>query len=160
MKQLIRIVFASALFCPVIGMLGSCSEEADCSMVGRPMMNCLVYTLNEMDIAVRDTLDSLTVTAFGTDSILVNAQQDVRDVALPLRYTADSTILVFRYNQQTTDTVTVRHTNTPYFLSMDCGYQVTQSLTSVAYTRHHLDSIYIFDNEVGLYGSTNLQLFY
>ena len=62
-------------------------------MVGRPMMNCLVYTLNEMDIAVRDTLDSLTVTAFGTDSILVNAQQDVRDVSLPLRYTADSTIL-------------------------------------------------------------------
>lgn len=160
MKQLIRFVLAGVLSCPLMGVLGSCSEEADCSMTGRPMMNCIVYTLDEAGMAVCDTLDSLTVTAFGTDSVLVNNQRNVRDLTLPLRYTADSTVLVFRYSRHTADTLTVRHTNVPYFLSMDCGYQVQQHLTSVTCTRHRLDSIHVSDNEVGLYGSTNLQLFY
>lgn len=160
MKQLIKFVLAGILLCPLMGILGACSEEADCSMAGRPMMNCLVYTLDETGMAVRDTLDSLTVTASGTDSVLVNNQQEVRDLTLPLRYTADSTVLVFRYSRHTADTLVVRYSNTPYFLSMDCGYQMQQRLSSVDCTHHRLDSIHISDSEVSLYGSTNLQLFY
>ena len=160
MKRLFRLVLAGVLLCPVMGALVACSEEEDCSMTGRPMMNCRIYTLGELGMAERDTLDSLTVTAFGTDSVLVNNQQEVRDVTLPLRYTADSTVLVLRYSRHAADTLTVRHVNTPYFLSMDCGYQVQQRLGSVDHTRHRLDSIHISDNEVGIYGSENLQLFY
>ena len=160
MRQLIRIIFGSLLLCVFIGFTASCSEEADCSMAERPMMNCNLYTLARDGYAIRDTLDSLTVTAWGTDSIIVNNQQDVRDLTLPLRYTADSTVLVFRYSRNTTDTVIIRHTNTPYFLSMDCGYQMQQSINEVLHTRHRLDSIYITSNEADIYGQENIKLFY
>ena len=110
--------------------------------------------------AVRDTLDSLTVTAWGTDSIIINDQKDVMDLTLPLRYAVDSTVLVFRYSRHTTDTLVVRHVNTPYFVSMDCGYQMQQQITDIACTRHRLDSIYITYNEAGIYGQENVQLFY
>lgn len=158
MKQLIRIVLAGILVCPLL--VCSCSEEADCSMTGRPMMVCNVYQLDADGYAVRDTLDSLTVTAWGTDSIIINDQKNVMDLTLPLRYAVDSTVLVFRYSRHTTDTLVVRHVNTPYFVSMDCGYQMQQQIIDIVCTRHRLDSIYITYNEAGIYGQENVQLFY
>ena len=160
MRQLIRIIFGSLLLCVFIGFTASCSEEADCSMAERPMMNCNLYTLDRDGYAIRDTLDSLTVTAWGTDSIIVNNQQDVRDLTLPLRYTADSTVLVFRYSRNTTDTILIRHTNTPYFLSMDCGFQMKQTITGVRCSYHKLDSISTTNNEAGINGRENIRLFY
>lgn len=160
MKRFVRLILSSVLFYSVFSSFISCSEEADCSMAERPMINCNLYTLNAEGLAVNDTLDSLTVTAFGTDSLIVNNQQDVSNIILPLRYTVDSTILVFRYSRYTMDTITIHHTNTPYFLSMDCGYQMQQFLTSVRYTRHRLDSIHVTNNEAGIYGRENMQLFY
>jgi len=79
---------------------------------------------------VNDTLDSLTITAFGTDSIILNNQKRVHGLSLPLRYTADSTVLVFHYSKDVKikkDTIVIRQKNTPYFLSMDCGYQMNKA---------------------------------
>ena len=160
MKQLIRLILAGVLLCPAIGSMTSCSEEADCSMAERAMTNCKLYTIDEDGFVANDTLDSLTVTAFGTDSVIINNQKEVRDLTLPLRYTTDSTILVFRYSRYTTDTIVIYHTNTPYFLSMDCGYQMQQRLTNITHTTHRLDSIHITNNEAGIYGQENIQLFY
>ena len=103
---------------------------------------------------------AVVVSAFGTDSIIINNQKKVHDLSLPLRYTADSTVLVFRYSKTLTDTLVVYQTNTPYFLSMDCGYQMKQSIKDVNYSRHSLDSIRIVNKEAGIYGTENLKLFY
>ena len=148
MKKLVRLVILGAILCPIISIAISCSEEADCSMTARPMVNCILYRVDpETQYVENDTLDSLTVTAYGTDS-------------LPLRYTEDSTKLIFKYSRNKSDTMVIRHTNTPYFLSMDCGYQMKQAITDVTCTRISLDSIYIKDNEAGIYGKENLKLFY
>ena len=160
MKRLIRLILAGVLLCPAIGFMASCSEEADCSMNERAMTNCGIYTIDADGFIANDTLDSLTVTAFGTDSIIVNNQKGVNDLTLPLRYTVDSTILVFRYSRYTTDTLVIHHTNTPYFLSMDCGYQMLQSVSEIRSSRHRLDSIYISYNEVGIDGRENIKMFY
>ena len=74
--------------------------------------------------------------------------------------TLDSTVLVFRYSPATTDTVTIYHTNTPYFLSMECGYQMQQAISEVCITRHRLDSIYVSYNEAGIDGRENIKMFY
>lgn len=160
MKTLIRIIIFGAILYPVMSVIISCSEEADCSMATRAMMQCNLYTIDEQQIVRKDTLDSLTVTAFGTDSVIINNQKKVHDLSLPLRYTADSTVLVFHYSETRRDTLTIRQTNTPYFLSMDCGYQMKQAIRSVDYSRHDLDSIYISNKEASIYGTENLKLFY
>ncbi len=161
MKNLVRFIIFGCILCPLAGTVLSCSEEADCSMAARGMVQCHLYKIDANTQTVQnDTLDSLTVTAYGTDSIIINNQKKVHDISLPLRYTADSTKLIFRYSKTKRDTVVIRHTNTPYFLSMDCGYQMRQAITSVRYTRTSLDSIYIANHEAGIYGKENLKLFY
>ena len=161
MKSLVKFIITGAILFPILSVVISCSEEADCSMATRAMMQCYFYTLDpETEVVSNDTLDSLTVTAFGTDSIIINNQKKVHDLSLPLRYTADSTVLVFRYSKTLTDTLIVYQTNTPYFLSMDCGYQMKQSIKDVNYSRHSLDSIRIVNKEAGIYGTENLKLFY
>lgn len=161
MKSLIRLIIIGAILCPIISIVISCSEEADCSLTARPMVQCYIYTIDPTTKVVeKDTLDSLTVTAYGTESIIINNQKKVHDIILPLVYTIDSTKLVFRYSKTKTDTVVIRHTNTPYFLSMDCGYQMKQNITGTRYSRHDLDSIHISNNEAGIYGRENLKLFY
>lgn len=161
MKALVKFIITGAFLFPILSVVISCSEEADCSMATRAMMQCYFYTLDpETEVVSNDTLDSLTVTAFGTDSIIINNQKKVHDLSLPLKYTADSTVLVFRYSKTLTDTLVVYQTNTPYFLSMDCGYQMKQSIKDVNYSRHSLDSIRIVNKEAGIYGTENLKLFY
>lgn len=161
MKALVKFIITGAFLFPILSVVISCSEEADCSMATRAMMQCYFYTLDpETEVVSNDMLDSLTVTAFGTDSIIINNQKKVHDLSLPLRYTADSTVLVFRYSKTLTDTLVVYQTNTPYFLSMDCGYQMKQSIKDVNYSRHSLDSIRIVNKEAGIYGTENLKLFY
>ena len=44
-------------------------------MTARPMVNCILYRVDpETQYVENDTLDSLTVTAYGTDSIIINNQ--------------------------------------------------------------------------------------
>ena len=161
MKALVKFIITGAFLFPILSVVISCSEEADCPRATRAMMQCYFYTLDpETEVVSNDTLDSLTVTAFGTDSIIINNQKKVHDLSLPLRYTADSTVLVFRYSKTLTDTLVVYQTNTPYFLSMDCGYQMKQSIKDVNYSRHSLDSIRIVNKEAGIYGTENLKLFF
>ena len=159
MKKLVKLILLCLIAYPIISIVSSCSEEEDCSMNARPMMECYLYTVDrESKRVLNDTLDSLTITAFDTDN-----QKRVHSLSLPLRYTADSTVLIFHYSKDPKikkDTIIIYQKNTPYFLSMDCGYQMKQSITGGAYSRYLLDSIYIQEKEVSIYGTENLKLFY
>lgn len=76
MKALVRFIIFGAVLFPVFSIVISCSEEADCSMTTRAMMQCYLYTLDpDTKVVSNDTLDSLTVTAFGTDSVIINNQK-------------------------------------------------------------------------------------
>ena len=76
MKNLIRIFLIVVIVGASISIGSSCSDENDCSLAGRPMMYCTLYTIDEItDLRVNDTLDSLTITALGTDSIILNNQK-------------------------------------------------------------------------------------
>ena len=161
MRKLLKLVLLVLIVYPTVNLISSCSEEADCSMSARPMTQCYLYKVDKTtNKLLNDTIDSLTVTAFGTDSIIINKLKKVHIFSLPLRYTVDSTVYVMHYSKTSRDTMVIYNTNTPYFLSMDCGYQMKQAITKVSCTRHSLDSLYIKNNEAGTYGQENLQLFY
>lgn len=171
MKKLIKFLFALMIVYPLMSIaISSCSEESDCSMTGRPMVYANLYTYDrENNQVLNDTLDSLTVTAFGTDSIIINNQKKVHDIALPLRYTSDSTILVFHYTKALRDTMLILQDNTPYFESMECGYSMKQNIKNIkplGYTEENkkiynsIDSIYIKSNAANINGTENLKIFY
>lgn len=163
MKNLVKICIWGMILSPLISLLAACSEEDDCTLATRPMLYCNLYTIDEITEQVKkDTLDWLTITAIGTDSVILNKQEKVKDLILPLNYSVDTTKIVLHYDQEDrqTDTLLIQYTNTPYFLSMDCGYQMKQSIHSIRYTRYVLDSIHISNPEAGIYGNENIQMFY
>lgn len=165
MKKLVHLILTLLVAYPIAGvLLSSCDEESDCSIAGRSMLRCTVKTLNENNNPVDAKLNYLTVTALGTDSILVNADQDVADIFLPLQYTADSTAIIFHYDPDyplLTDTLIIYHTNTPYFISMDCGYDMNQTIKGdILFTTHVLDSLHITSVNTTNNGTKNIELFY
>lgn len=162
MKKLFNLSIAVTLLYALTSLFYACSEEADCSLTdNRGMIVCNVCQIDPtLGTAIKDTLDSLTITAAGTDSIIANRLAEVSIFSLPLRYAVDSTQLIFHYVRKVTDTVVIRHTNKPYFVSMDCGYQMQQSITDIRYTRRSIDSIYIANPEANINGTKNLDIFY
>ena len=93
MKKLIKLILFLMIAYPLTGAIFSaCSEESDCSMTGRPMVYANMYTINpETKAVLNDTLDSLTVTAFGTDSIIINNQKK-RFMISPFLYATQVTL--------------------------------------------------------------------
>lgn len=164
MKNLIRLFLILLIAGIAIGTHTSCSDNTDCSIAGRGMIYCTLYTLEPDKKVVNDTLDSLTVTALGTDSIIINNQKKVHTLMLPLRYASDSTVLVFHYaykaDPEISDTIYIQQKNVPYFESMECGYSIKQSLLGLKYSRSRLDSIFINNKQANTDGTENLKLFY
>lgn len=183
MKNLIRIFLILIIVGGAVSIHSSCSEENDCSLSGRPMMYCTLYTINPdfPDVRLNDTLDSLTITALGTDSIILNNEKNVHTLMLPLRYTSDSTVFIFHYdpkrNKNDVDTLYIVQQNNPYFQSMECGYMMKQNIVSAAYGKpgrpgigdnppypgrqpDYIDSLYILNKEANANEIQNLQIFY
>ena len=140
MKNLIRIFLILLIVGGAISIHSSCSDENDCSLAGRPMMYCTFKSIDKTlvpNVIANDTLDSLTITALGTDSIILNNEKKVHKVMLPLRYTSDSTIFILRYdpvrNWDNADTLYIVQQNTPYFQSMECGYMMKQNIISAKF---------------------------
>ncbi|KAA6352559.1 hypothetical protein EZS27_000011 [termite gut metagenome] len=143
--------------------ISSCAGEPDCSIAGRSLLRCYIYTYNSESKTIdKAALTQLTVTALETDSVIINAQTNVQDMSLPLRYTKETTVFVLHYNNsnEVTDTITINHRNTSYFLSLECGYEMKQNVTNVKYTKHLLDSISVRSNNTNVNGQENFQLFY
>lgn len=170
MKNLIRIFLILVIVGAGISIGSSCSDENDCSLAGRPMMYCTLYTLDEItDDRVKDTLDSLTITALGKDSIILNNEKNVHTLMLPLRYTSDTTVFVFRYDPKhrpnDVDTLYIVQQNTPYFQSMECGYMMKQNILGTRFgnTRNsseRIGSLRILNKEANTNEIQNLEIFY
>ena len=162
MKKLIYLLLLVLSGSFIASFLVACDEDEDCSATTRQRMWCGVYRMSEGETprAVKDTIPLLTVKAFGTDSTLVNKQEKVSLLDLPLRYTEESTVFVFTYSDTEKDTIKVKHTNSPYFISLDCGYQMRQLISEVSHTKHRLDSIHLSRNDANNNGTENIKLFY
>ena len=172
MKNLVRILLLLIIVGAAVGLHSSCSEENDCSLAGRPMMYCTFKTIDKSldpTRAFNDTLDSLTIIALGTDSIILNNEKNVYKIMVPLRYTSDSTVFILQYdpkrNPNDADTLYIVQQNTPYFQSMECGYMMKQNIISAKYgnsagSSERIDSIYFRNKEANSNEIENLQIFF
>ena len=160
MKKLVNLLLILMIACPLIGtVVSSCAGESDCSTAGRAKLWSSLYRKDGTTV-VNDTLDSLTVTALYTDSIILPKMKEAHRFGIPLTYTNDTTTWIFHYSKTTRDTIIIRHTNTPKFVSMDCGYEMKQAIVDLSHTKHRLDSIRITNSSTNTNETKNLELFY
>lgn len=147
MKHIINIVFLL-----VILVAASCNNDEQCRKDRYVKMQVGVYhvTYNpttKTRTAAYLSLDSLTVKGIGVDSILYNNTKRISSITLPLNKQDTESKFQVTFNN-TTDTVTILHTNYDTYLSLECGCIKTHTVDSVITTNHFLDSASISIHDV------------
>lgn len=104
---------------------------------------------------------TLTVRAFGTDSILVNQEQGARGLTLPMSYYHDADTLVLEYFDETLlgrDTIIVGKSNTPHHESVDCPTAMFHVITGAQCTRHVIDTVLVIKPTVNYQQDENIRI--
>ena len=136
--------------------LAAC-DSIDCTLYNTVSLACSFYSEGQ---AVKLT-DTLTVSALGTDSILVNSLIGASKLELPLSYSQDADTLVLRiYGEEydLSDTLWVEKTNTPHFESPDCPTTMFPQIKSVRHTSTFIDSVTITRNLVDYDQTENIRI--
>ncbi|NDV65910.1 DUF6452 family protein [Bacteroides sp. 224] len=176
MKKFTSLLLIIMIACPIISsFLSSCASESDCSMAGRPRLFIYPFKINpETGEISKDTIPWLTVTALSTNYTIINKGEKLELLEIPLSYSADSSSLKLEYKYvrnpeadekdrvtvTVIDTLTIWHTNSPTFISMDCGYEVKQRIDGYKCTTYLVDSIADFDLNTNTNATKNLEIFH
>ena len=138
-------------------------------------IDCPVDSLVELQVSFYDanaekeiTLDeSLTITAAGTDSVLINKLTGKTGFQMPLQISAqndgevvDKMQLQFvdKNGQVTTDELTLKHRSFAHFEGMDCPTLVFHQLLDAQCTDNRIESVEIVRNLVNYDKATNIRL--
>ena len=98
--------------------------------------------------------DTLTITAAGTDSVLLNRAVRVKQLALPMSYSAKADTLSMFFGKQVV-TLCVKKTNKAHFESPDCPVVVFHELEGLEFD----DPAGLFDSIVIVRKSVNYEPF-
>jgi len=163
MKQFIYILlipfFLSAISC-------AADEECRKERIVKMDVEFLKKTFNPTNSTYTTgtlNVDSLTVQGMDSlgvmiDSILYKNKKNVTQINLPLNKFATESTFVMRFNQ-TTDTLTIYHTNTDLYLSLECGCLKTHTIDTVLTTNHYIDSVKITNHNVNTTDAKHLQIY-
>ena len=153
MKQMKGLL---TVFILVVTGLYSC-DTIDCTLNNTVEMRCNFYQNGEQ----AQLNDTLTVTAIGTDEVLLNRKYNTSTAVLPLSYfnPVDTLILkVTGKDYEATDTMWIEKTSYNHFESPDCPVNMFHNITAVRSTHLFIDSISITHPDVNFSDHENLQI--
>lgn len=90
----------------------------------------------------------------GKDTVINrDTLKSAKSMELPLRITDNKTEFEIRFYPSVdmpplTDTLTINHQNTNYFISEECGCLVFHTIESIQYTKSRIDSAYIYNPNI------------
>ena len=107
----------------------------------------------------------ISLNGLGRDSLLYDSTF-TSTLNIPLQkldsissFVLTTTIQVDTSYVTTKDTIDFHHANSEEFISIECGCIVTNLLTGVAQTTHHIDSIIVVSPEVDLQSKNNIKIY-
>lgn len=165
MKQSQRQVFYQSLrligllfiiLMPGVLFLG-CNNGNDCVVENVSYARFNFYDKSNASVKLSATI---TVTAAGTDSILVNKETSASGLELPVSYTAREDTFVIQYTDLMRDTIFMSHTNIPYFISMDCGMAMYHLVEKINCTHYAIDSIKLVNPQINFDPNENFKIYY
>lgn len=108
--------------------------------------------------------DTLTVTAAGTDSVLINRIYNVSQIELPMSYYADTDTLALTFTDpdgyQTFDTVWVSKSNHEHYESPACPTAMFHTVNGVRSTHRFIDTVTVVNPNVNYYASENFKIIF
>lgn len=139
---------ASALQGLTFGLLlllaGACNDT-DCTVSNTAYVNYGLYNGNGVAVAFTEPV---TVTTTGVDSVLINQENNMQLMQLPLSYTNTEDTFIVHLSETLFDTIYVTHQNIPHFISMECGTGMYHHIDAVRCAHRIFDSITIVNPDV------------
>ena len=109
-------------------------------------------------------LDTLTITAAGTDSVLINRMTGAQEVELPMSFTAATDTLIMHFTDtlqvKRIDTLWIDKTNTPHFESPTCPATMFHEVIAVRHTYSVIDSVVIVNPNINYNVSQNFKIYF
>ncbi|MBR5824588.1 MAG: hypothetical protein IKY67_10665 [Paludibacteraceae bacterium] len=152
----------------VVGLM-SCTSEENCMQDLKFSMKAEIYRM-VFDTSIEQFVPEkysvpISLNGLGRDSLLYDSTF-TSTLNIPLQkldsissFVLTTTIQVDTSYVTTKDTIDFHHTNSEEFISIECGCIVTNLLTGVAQTTHHIDSIIVVSPEVDLQSKNNIKIY-
>ena len=96
----------------------------------------------------------------GRDSIVVNHIQGTKQLTLPMSYTQECDTVILSYSNDVTDTLYVRHSNIPFYQSMECGVIMHHKLLGASHTDNFIDSVAITNADINFGNNENIKIYF
>ena len=140
----------------------NCTEDRTAKMGVGFYTRTLTNTTKQGYTTTAKSLDTLSVrglAANGTllDSILYKSK-DIQKIYLPLNKFESSSKFVLTF-KTAKDTIEVLHTNTDYYLSLECGCMKVNAIDTVLTTTHSVNSVKIINHKVNATNAEHIQIF-
>lgn len=125
-----------------------------CSSINCPLNNRIYtkYKLAGSLTTLQDTFSVTTTRSNGSDSLLINLDENIDSFSLPISYRGAEDVFYFKIGSPsksfTIDTVRVQKLDQPHFESVDCNPSFFHTITGVIHTHYRIDSIVINNAQV------------
>ncbi len=152
----------------VLGLI-SCSSEENCMQDLNFSMKAEIYRM-VFDASIEQFVPEkylvpISLNGLGRDALLYDSTSTTT-LNIPLQkldsissFVLTTTIQVDTNYVTKSDTIDFYHVNEEEFISIECGCIVKNSITGVAQTTHHIDSIIVVSPEVNLQSKNNVKIY-
>ena len=160
MKQIAVLL---TLFCCLL--CTGCDGGYDCALENVAYNRMKFYTIGadgqEKEYAFPDAM-TVSVMVNGQEYIAINHVTNVKEIKLPMSYTAacDTVIMNFYNNDSYNDTLYIGHDNIPIYQSMECGVIMHHELITATSTNVIIDSLAIGNANVNFDYNENIKLYF
>lgn len=142
-------------------LLASC-EGVDCTLNNTVALRVGLYKSGTDSLLL--VPDTLSVTAFGTDSVLLNRATRTAELTLPMSYWQEADTLcltLYGDDYETDDYLVVKKTNTEHYESPDCPATMFHVVTGVGFRSPYgtVDSVVVVKPTVNYDPQENLRIY-
>lgn len=144
-----------------------CSTFISCNETACPLNNTVAaqfnfYQKGKTDYEAARLADTLTVTACGTDSVLINQEVGAQYIKIPLSYSkaADTLSLRFAHSSGRTifDTIIVNKESYRHYESPECPTVTFHQIKGIRSTHRYIDSVQIIKPNIDYNATENLKI--
>lgn len=139
-------------------------ENVECPLNNTVYAKFGFYTLSNKELTAIVVSDTLTVTAAGTDSVLLNKMYNTSQIELPMSYFGEEDTLSLAFtnveNITTFDTIWINKVNYEHFEAPACPVSMFHYITGVRYTERLIDTVIIINPNVNYYDSENFKILF
>ncbi len=160
----LRTLPAALLISLLTGLLPAACNSVECTLNNTVYTTYGFYTRTDDTEAAIIVNDTLTITAGGSDSVLINRMYNAKKVELPMSYFDGVDTLAFavtnKAGETVRDTIWVSKTNYEHYEAPDCPIAIFHHVTGVRSTHRLIDTVKIVNPNVNYHASENFRIYF